>query len=337
MKTNKKLLLSFVFLFSLFSYLSLASVQLIFPSNTETDAGIMQLINLSISGLNVSNVTIILPTGFNYVENSNGTSSVNATNFSYFGNQLIWKNGTYSIIDGNESFWFNVTTWTNLTGESNLTIIIANSTNTTEENITIIINPTLWSNYGEFYVKPTSIILNWSNNYQANVTLYVNNTLNYSIQVGVDNVTTEINGNYSQREMWRLGRYGTKYGPQPSGYCFPYSGNSIYDNPVSVKVNNTGTNKTTILSTSQQPNITFIQTVICPPGKYFGSIILYNLTNPLENLSLPITIHIPISTENILRNSTGKGTFYGRISSNQNYLKRAQRPAPHPAHEYNYV
>ena len=71
--------------------------------------------------------------------------------------------------------------------------------------------------------------------------------------------------------MWKEKYKEEKYGPQDSGYCFPYSEDekSIYDNPLSIKVNNTGINKTTILSSSQQSNITFIQTVVCPPGKYF--------------------------------------------------------------------
>jgi hypothetical protein len=287
------------------------------PANNETDAGAMQLINLSISGLEITQLNITLPTNFNYINNSNGTSvSDSEFTFDSPAKTLVWENTTSSwLINNTENFWFNITSDKDTWGASNLTVKLINITGdvVNEANVTITIIQTIWSTTGEFYIKPINITLNWSNNYQETVKLIVNNTLGYSIQVEVDNLTTQILGNYTQRYFaWNKPEYYPKYKK-----CFPKEGDDSEDNPINVKVNATYTNETDLLSPGQSANITFIHYVLCPPGKYTGYIDILNISNSSENLSVWTTLHIPMTTQNILNESTGMGIFYGRLQSNE--------------------
>ena len=169
---------------------------------------------------------------------------------------------------------------------------------------------------GEFNVTPDSIWLNWTNNYRANITIGAKTNLS----VVIDN-TTFIVGNYSQREFYlNFSEYEGKYWEYNSyNYCFFQSINTTrYDNPLLVQ-NSSGvyTNETGLMLNGTQKNMTLIHYVVCPPGRYFGIVSLYNSTNSSEQANITVTIDVPISTANEWNATTGVGMFKGKLPSNE--------------------
>jgi len=165
-----------------------------------------------------------------------------------------------------------------------------------------------WSSpIGEFNATPDGVILDWTNSYQSDVTISSNASYNLDIKI-VDNETTDITGNYSQRSFyWGA---GSKY----TGVCF--FGDSKYDIPLSFK-NSTGFGDVEYnVSPETTFNFTLIHYANCPPGKYWGNIVIRNETNATEYLTINVTINIPITTDNELNITTGAGTFKGTIHAN---------------------
>ncbi len=165
----------------------------------------------------------------------------------------------------------------------------------------------LSSPIGEFNATPDGVILDWTNSYQSDVTIGSNASYNLDIKI-VDNETTDITGNYSQRNFY----YGS--GSKYNGVCF--FGDETCDIPLSFK-NSTGFGYVEYsVSPASVFNFTLIHYTNCPPGRYWGNIVIRNETNATEYLTINVTIIIPITTDNQLNVTTGAGTFKGRIYAN---------------------
>ena len=163
-----------------------------------------------------------------------------------------------------------------------------------------------WSSiHGEFNVTQNETFLNWTDNYKNNIIIGINASLGYNIDVKVNNDTTDITGNYSQKSFYYP---STKY----VNVCF------FEDRNVPISVNNTtGIGN---IEYNKAPgtsfNFIFIHTANCPPGKYYGTVMIRNNTNAAENLNVTVTIDVPITVDNELNLTTGVGSFKGRINAN---------------------
>lgn len=310
-----KLRESFIFvLFFLFLAL-LTFVKAFTPSivPNSIDAGTTKTVNITFNNTDIKDATkvnITLPDNFSFVTNSNGTNS-GLSGFSS-GNELSWYNTSASeniSLNANASFWFNVSVPKEIYGTYNFTVKVFNFTDNSTSNASIMIERTVWSEpEGEFYVKPVELFLNWSNGYASNITLTVNTS---QTKININNKTTGISGNYSQRSLYYV--EGSKY----ANKCF-YSPESLHlDNPLLVK-NASGTyiNTSNLMSKGTSTEFTLIHNVLCPPGKYWGRVNLRNATNYTENTNITVTIDVPISAQNELNESTGSGSFKGRIQAN---------------------
>ena len=287
-----------------------AFVPSIVPSSI--DAGTIKSVNITFNNTDIKDATkvnITLPDNFSFIQGSNGTTS-SLSNFSSSGNELSWFNSSASeniSLNSNASFWFNVSVPKEIYGTYDFTVKIFNSTHSNSTNVSILIERTVWSEpEGEFYVKPVELFLNWSNAYSSNITLTVNVS---QTKININNKTTGISGNYSQRTFYYVS--GSKYATK----CF-YSPESL-DNPLLVR-NASGAyvNTTNLMSEGTSSEFTLIHDVLCPPGKYWGRVNVRNATNYTENTNITVTIDVPISTENELNESTGSGSFKGRMQAN---------------------
>lgn len=292
-----------------------------------TDAGLMNiLLNFTvnntetISGINITQVNITLPSGFTFISGYNGTAGNSTpTDFSFSSPNATWANTTpvgFIKNDTKAYFWFNVTVSKTASGNYNFTISTLDTNDVlTSKIVSVFVEKTVWSYpKEEFYAKPVWIKLNWTNNNQENVTITVNSSLGYAVDIRVVNDTTNIVGNYSQKTLYDSVEEKKKYGATGSR-CFNYE-QAAYDNPLLI-MNSTGFENVQYSAQPGTPfNFTFIQSVVCPPGKYYGTVMLHNRTSTIENLNITITIDVPISTDNELNSTYGNGTFKGRINAN---------------------
>ena len=161
---------------------------------------------------------------------------------------------------------------------------------------------------------PGQILFNWTNFGGVNITV----SSSPSNVVYVHHEMTGISGNYSQRGEYPYGGAYNKYwwqGAIPG--CFS-SLLAIQDNPVAVR-NGTG-QYSNLNNVSISNTITIIHNVTCPPGRYWGYLRVSNSSNQ-SNLddhdNITVTINVPISTANVLSNSTGEGEFKGKFPVNK--------------------
>lgn len=165
-----------------------------------------------------------------------------------------------------------------------------------------------------FNMTPTSIYLNWTNDYMANITLGMWYSAGY-INITIDNATTIVSGNYTQRDSFGQSGY-----PKYWSGCFD-GGDATKDSPLLIQ-NGSGvySNVTHLRNTGQlETDARFIIYYACPPGRYWGIINITNTTNASDtgdNVNLTLQIDIPISTANELNGTTGVGRFGGIMPAN---------------------
>jgi hypothetical protein len=312
------LLFSILLIFYLLSFVFAAS----FNSSVipvTADAGLINVLlnftvnNTETTSINITEVNITFPSYVSFVPDSNGTTASDTSFVNVSSNLIRWINTTPIgfIPNGTTKyFWFNVSI------EKNTATRIASfniSTTDTSGNsnsmvVNVVIFGTVWSSpKEEFYIKPPEIFLNWTNNYQSNVTIAINNSITYQTKIEINNITTEIKGNYSQALF---------YGSEPTyAKCFIPPGPWQYTStPLLVKdTSGEYINITQLMNTGDQTNFTLIHYTTCPPGRYWGTMNLRNATNAAENVNVTVTIDVPISVENELNISTGIGEFKGRL------------------------
>jgi hypothetical protein len=174
------------------------------------------------------------------------------------------------------------------------------------------------STSGLFNISLGNIWLNWTNLYLSNITLEIIDTATWNTSITFINGTTGINGNYSQRDFYGPSSPYSGMGKYTSGACFHV--NSINDSPLRI-FNATGgeyINVSNNMTASDTNIFTIIHYALCPPGRYWGPLVLHNTTNnTLENISINMTIDVPITTSNII-NSSFAGTLYGRLPQRAN-------------------
>jgi len=125
---------------------SISSAHEISPPSFSINEDISHLYNITVNNTdagqsaNITQVNIILPDSFIFINNSNGTNSF--CSFTNTSNVLNWANSTVYVINGNEwkYFWFNATAST--PGKYNITIATMNITGLFFSNISIEINDT---------------------------------------------------------------------------------------------------------------------------------------------------------------------------------------------------
>ena len=317
-------------IFLLFS-LAIASVEMTSPTQQTTTSGKREIFNITItapSDKNITQVNITLPEGFAFVEGSNNTNTtssflmISATNIS-------WVNRTpeQPVIENGSSAWFSF--------QADVPLIFANvSINITsfnesgsiiEENQSyVVVEPEKISTAREFGAIQPSIILNDTNDFEENVSVVINSSLQYTLGIEVINDTASAYpgvqglisfGNYSQENLYSDNKYSIG-----NGGCLYLEERKVI---LKLLVKNatdcstsayglTGGNNTnfTVIYNSSQP---------CPPGDYFSTLTLRNITNSKENITLPLFITIPITSSNQLNSTYGNATILGNFSANSNY------------------
>ncbi len=164
------------------------------------------------------------------------------------------------------------------------------------------------SSNGAFTVTPGLVYINWTNG-TLNVTSNSNN-----LTVSIDNEDTQITSNYSQYSRYIIGDYENLN--DTSFYvCF---------NPTTTdfRVQNETGSFTTTSQVLNNTNSTFFYLtpyMFCPPGKYYGYFYIQNKTNATENLTVNVSVQIPISDFNTFNVTTKSGFFKGAMSVNQDY------------------
>ena len=169
------------------------------------------------------------------------------------------------------------------------------------------------SSNGAFNVTPSFIYINWTSG-TINVTSNSDN-----LTVIVDNSSTQIFSNYSQFDRYLIGDYENLTGAAWN-LCFNSTPGA---NPnMKFRVQNETGSFTTTSKTLNQTNSTLfyiIPYVFCPPGKYYGYFYVKNETNHTENLTVNVSVHIPISEQNTFNRTTNRGFFRGATVLNYGY------------------
>jgi len=176
-----------------------------------------------------------------------------------------------------------------------------------------VLSSGLNSTLDSFNITPDTIYLNWSNNYIINVTVGKSPNIGYGFNVTADNTTTGITGNYSQRDVFPGGY--TKYWTESSG-CFYRNGQTFMTISGGYYSNLTDFN---VIAPQNESDTNLVFDLVCPPGRYWGTINLTNTTNPsdlTDYVNLTFQIDVPITTENELNGETGVGRFGGFMPAN---------------------
>ncbi len=116
------------------------------PSLFSINEDVSHLYNITVNNTdagqsaNITQVHIILPGSFIFIQNSNGTNSF--CTFTNTSNILSWENSIVYVINGDEwkYFWFNATA--SAPGEYNITVATLNVTGMFFSNISIEVNDT---------------------------------------------------------------------------------------------------------------------------------------------------------------------------------------------------
>ncbi|MEM5785583.1 MAG: hypothetical protein QW469_03570 [Candidatus Aenigmatarchaeota archaeon] len=137
----------------------------------------------------------------------------------------------------------------------------------------------------DFSVSPTSIIMNITN---PTANIIISNLTTEPSNLTIDNTTVLLDS--LNREM-----------------------NIIVYN---------STHNSTFLNLTQETTITLYSNMSKPAGRYLGSIVIYNQTTPSNNISIPITVDVPITFINNIGNFSGntsnttENIFYFNASKN---------------------
>jgi hypothetical protein len=180
-----------------------------------------------------------------------------------------------------------------------------------------VYSATINSTADYFNMTPRSLYLNWTNDYMANITLGMWYGASY-INITIDNATTIVSGNYTQRDSFGVAGY-PKYYPSNRG-CFDQV-DTTKDSPFLMQ-NGSGvySNVTHLRNSGQlETDARFVMDYVCPPGRYWGIINITNTTNASvtgDNVNLTLQVDIPISTANELNSTTGVGRFGGTMPAN---------------------
>ena len=160
------------------------------------------------------------------------------------------------------------------------------------------ISSSVWSSPSkQFNVTPDEIWLNWTNQFRENITIGVNSSFS-SIIVQIVNgtpISTKVTPFYGQSTSGGWCNYLT----------FLISNASTYTNEIGP------------LAGGEKSNVsTTFEHIDCSPGRYFGQLYVRNKTNYAENLTINVTVDIPIVTNNTLNLTTGMGNFNGTLPVN---------------------
>jgi len=170
-----------------------------------------------------------------------------------------------------------------------------------------------------FNATPAYVWLNWSNGYRHNVSIGVNTSIashtNITVNITINTTHTGIRANYSQRSYYFFGKYVDG--------CFSSLG-IARDSPIAVlnATSGTASSVTRNMTGNMTDIMALLYNVICPPGRYFGWVRMYN--NTLENLSVYVTVDVPINTSNTLDDNVSfaarfNGTFPNRSRTYHSY------------------
>jgi hypothetical protein len=160
-----------------------------------------------------------------------------------------------------------------------------------------------WSTYNFFNVTNTTLF-NWTT---SNITI---GSWNDSIQININNVSTEIVSSYNQKSRASSDAYYTSYN------CF-HGGNGL----IFVVKNQTGSyvNNTQTINNGTIEEFILLYYPYCPPGKYSGNFTVSRLDNSSDIAKVSTVINIPISLNNTLNNATNSAFFRGTMSSGNQY------------------
>jgi hypothetical protein len=167
------------------------------------------------------------------------------------------------------------------------------------------------SSKGAFKVTPGFIYANWTDG-TINVTSNSNNLV-----VKIDNSTTQIYSNYSQYNRYIIGSYKSL---TDTTWNLCFNSTPPYNMKFMVR-NETGYFTTTSKTLNATDSTLFyiIPYLLCPPGKYYGYFYVKNETQPTENLTINVSIQIPISGENTFNVTRNSGFFNGSMVLNRGY------------------
>lgn len=220
--------------------------------NEDTEVLLNFTINNTDATVNITQVNITLPTGFSFIDGTNGTSASNL-NFSNTSTTLNWTNTTTEGFIENGSiqyFWFNVTA--SEPGKYNVTIItLDTSENVNSINVTITVNDTTAPSSIEFVSPTPDNNTNLSqSNIEINVTAEDNGVIDKIVVRLFNSTYNQINSSNSSTSPLFF-----NFTELPDGvYYFNATVNDTYGNS-----NSTPTRTVTLDTTA--PEITLISPV----------------------------------------------------------------------------
>lgn len=169
------------------------------------------------------------------------------------------------------------------------------------------------SSNSAFNVTPGMLYINWTNG-TINLTSGSNN-----LTVLIDNSSTQIFSNYSQYNRYLIGDYDNLT-DTTWDLCFNSTPGVDYNMKFKVQ-NETGSHTDTSKTLNKTNTTLFYLTpyMLCPPGKYYGYFYVRNQTNATENLTINVSMHIPINDFNTFNKTTDTGFFRGAMVPNRGY------------------
>jgi len=174
---------------------------------------------------------------------------------------------------------------------------------------------------GEFNVTPGTVSFNWTGGV-INITLTPNVSTNVSVTglvVNVSNSSTFISTNYSQHSRFVQGEYPNITSSTNYNTCGGSSGT-----PIRFLVQNqsgifTAATLSMINGSINFTVFTLYPYLFCPPGRYYGNILVHNATNTSEAANITAIINIPISPDNTFVEVNLSAQFKGIMATNSDY------------------
>jgi len=161
-----------------------------------------------------------------------------------------------------------------------------------------------------FFNATNMTSFNWAS---ANITI---GSWNDSIQIYIDNKSTEITSSYNQNGRTSSSDINQFYPKWET--CFPINNQ---DKLAFIIQNQTGNyiNVTQIMNNGTTEDFILTYLPYCPPGKYIGNFTVRRTDNSSDIVKVSTVIDIPISFNNTLNSTTNSGIFRGTMSIGDQY------------------
>ncbi len=215
-------------------YFVFADTAVVTPTTINVNEDDYNIYNITVTNggatedVNITQVNITLPTGFNFVADSNGTDAFGT--FSNTSNVLSWENSTWLIMNStSQHFWFNASA--SNPGTFNITVLSLFATGIINiTNITVIVNDTTAPSITFGSLTPSTNSINTESEIAGNITTADNGIFSSLIVKLYNSTGGLVNSSINETASSNIVHFFNFTGLSPGTYYLNATVNDTYNN-----------------------------------------------------------------------------------------------------------